>query len=296
MSGRIPGLRADTSVAKACELLTNAFRLAGIDSAQADARILVAHALKLDRTALITQGEREIDAREADAIAARASRRLGHEPVSRILGAKEFWSLPLRISPAVLVPRPDTETMVELALDWTLSRGLRMEKLRVLDIGTGSGAILLALLSEFENAVGTGTDISEEAIAVARGNADQLGFKERTQFHACDFAAALEGPFDLIVSNPPYISSSEIESLDPEVRDFDPRLALDGGADGLAAYRAIAADARRLLAPAGRLMVELGQGQEDAVSALFTAAGLTVLGPARKDLNGIGRALAASAP
>ncbi|MGI8525847.1 MAG: peptide chain release factor N(5)-glutamine methyltransferase [Pseudolabrys sp.] len=296
MTARISGLGADTSGAKACELLADLFGRCGIESPQADARILVAHALGLDRAALLSQGDREIDAREADAIAAHATRRLAREPVARILGTWEFWSLPLRIDPSVLVPRPDTETVVELALDWVVMRGLRMEKLRVLDIGTGCGALLLALLSELEEAIGTGTDISAECIEIARDNAARLGYAAHATFLVSDFGKSLDGPFDLIVSNPPYIRTPDIATLAPEVRDYDPALSLDGGADGLNAYRAIAADARRLLAPGGRLIVELGRGQEDEVSTLFAAAGLTISGPARKDLSGVSRALSASAP
>jgi len=165
MSARIPGLGADIPVSRACELVAQMFALRGLDSPQADARILVGHALGIERAALLSQGEREIDAREAQAIAARAARRLRHEPVARIVGTKEFWSLPLRVEPCVLVPRPDSETVVELALDGIAPRGT--QKLRILDIGTGSGALLLALLSELKSATGIGTDISAEAIAVA---------------------------------------------------------------------------------------------------------------------------------
>jgi release factor glutamine methyltransferase len=292
----VAGLKAGISLSQAVDLLAQAFRDRNIEDAQADARILAAHALHLDRAALIAQSDRNLDAQEADAISTRAARRLAHEPVARILGRKEFWSLPLRVESSVLVPRPDTETVVELALDWIVSHGLRMEKLRVLDIGTGSGALLLALLSEVTESIGTGTDISADAIEVARDNAARLGFAARSSFVVCDFAKTLEGPFDLIVSNPPYIRTRDIAALAPNVRDYDPVLALDGGADGLVAYRTIAADARRLLAPAGRLMVELGRGQEQNVIAIFTTAGLTISGPARKDLGGISRALSASAP
>jgi release factor glutamine methyltransferase len=292
----VAGLKAGVSLSQALDLLTQAFRGRNIEDAQADARILAAHALRLDRAALIAQADRTLDAPEIDAISTRAARRLAHEPVARILGRKEFWSLPLRVEPSVLVPRPDTETVVELALDWIVSRGLRTEKLRVLDIGTGSGALLLALLSELTESIGTGTDISAAAIEVARDNAARLGFAARSSFVVCDFAKVLEGPFDLIVSNPPYIRSGDIAALAPDVRDYDPVLALDGGADGLVAYRTIAADARRLLAPAGRLMVELGRGQEGDVAALFAAGGLTISGPARKDLSGFSRALSASTP
>jgi release factor glutamine methyltransferase len=175
--------------------------------------------------------------------------------VSRILGAREFWGLDLAIDSSVLDPRPDTETVVEVALDWIATRHLKNEKLRVLDIGVGSGALLLALLSELPAASGVATDKSIAALKLARGNAQRLGFAERCTFVACNFADALRGPFDLVVSNPPYISSTEISGLAPEVRDHDPLLALDGGEDGLTAYRAIASDAPRLVAPRGGVVV-----------------------------------------
>jgi len=171
---------------------------------------------------------------------------------------------------------------------------LRQERLRILDIGTGSGALLLALLSELPNAAGIGTDISIDALSVARINAHRHELASRSSFICCDLAAAVRGPFELIVSNPPYIATGEIGRLAPEVRDHDPRLALDGGADGLGAYRAIATDARRLLAERGRLIVELGQGQSDMVSRLFTQAGLSVDEQPRRDLSGINRALSVS--
>jgi len=291
---RISGLKAGATIAEACEKLAQTFRQSGIEDAAADARILVAHALSLTRAQLLAQSDRELEPREVDAISARAARRLRREPVSRIIGSREFWGLKLDISPAVLDPRPDTETIVEAALDWLTTRGLRNERLRILDIGTGSGALLLALLSELPNAAGIGTDISIEALSIARINAHRHELASRTNFICCDLAVALRGPFDLIVSNPPYVETGEIERLAPEVRDHDPRLALDGGADGLAAYRAIAGDARRLLAERARLIVELGQGQSDVVSRLFTRAGLTVDEKPRRDLSGINRALSVS--
>jgi release factor glutamine methyltransferase len=283
---------ATPSLASTRQTLAESFRKAGIDSADVDARLLIAHALGIDRSELLTNGPRALTAQEIQAIDALAARRLKHEPVARILGAKEFWSLMLDVTPAVLVPRPDTETVVEAALDFVVRDGLRMQRLRILDIGTGSGALLLALLSELPNVLGTGTDISAAALAVARANAERHGLSSRCTFVACDIAAGLPGPFDLIVSNPPYVAHGDIATLAPEVRDYDPAVALDGGSDGLDGYRAIAADAGRLLAPGGRLIVELGAGQEGAVRALFTKAGLTV-GKARDDLGGIARALGA---
>ena len=291
----IAGLKAGASIADAVRTASQAFKLAHLESPEVDARLLVGEALRLSRTQLAAESERLLEAREVNVISALAARRLRHEPVARILGRKEFWSLELQVTPAVLVPRPETETVVESALDEEITRGLRQEKLRVLDIGTGSGALLLALLGELPNATATATDVSAEALEVARVNAVRHRLDKRCTFVACDVASGVSGPFDLIVSNPPYIPSGDVASLMPEVRDYDPLAALDGGKDGLDFYRRIAAEAPRRLAPGGRLIVELGAGQEAAVSALFTKAGLTVIG-ARKDLAGIPRALGAKAP
>ena len=288
----IPGLKDGASVSEALQLIAQTFRAAGIEDADADARVLAGHALHLDRARLISQSDRVLEAREVNAISGLAARRLKREPVSRILGRKEFWSLALAITPDVLVPRPETETVVEGALDFVVRNGLRMEKLRILDIGTGSGALLVALLNELPNATGIGTDISRAALEVAQINVAQFGFESRSSLIACDMAAGVEGQFDLVVSNPPYIARGEIASLAPEVRDYDPMMALDGGDDGLTAYRSISADAKRILAQGGRLFVEMGAGQEPAVRELFTNAGL-VVGIARNDLAGTPRVLGA---
>jgi release factor glutamine methyltransferase len=285
-------LAATRTIAAARRALAEQFRQAGIDSAGADTRLLLAHALGLDRVALTANGERALSTDEMKAIDALMVRRLGHEPVSRILGSKEFWTLSLMVTPEVLVPRPETETVVEAALDALLP--LKLEKLRVLDIGTGSGALLLALLSELPNACGIGTDISAAALDVARANAQCNALAAHCSFVTCDIAEGVQGLFDLIVSNPPYVARGDIATLAPEVRDYDPPLALDGGADGLDGYRAIARHVRPLLAPAGRLIVELGAGQERAVRTLFTNAGLNVAA-AKADLAGIPRALSATA-
>jgi release factor glutamine methyltransferase len=289
----IPGLQAGVTAAQACQMLADIFRARGFDTPDLDARILVAHALMIDRAKLAANGDRELEPRETNAIQARAARRLAHEPVARIVGHKEFWSLDLYVGPAVLVPRPDTETVVEAALAVIDAAGARKAPLKLLDIGTGSGAILLALLSELPNASGTGSDVSTQALDIARDNATRLGFAKRCAFVAADGGGALSGPFDVIVSNPPYVSRSEIASLAPEVREHDPLIALDGGADGLDGYRMIASDARRLLGAAGHLVVELGAGQETAVAALLTQAGLRV-SATRKDVAGTVRALIAT--
>jgi release factor glutamine methyltransferase len=289
----VPGLKAGVSVAEATGLLAQSFSLAGIEEAKVDARALLCHALRIDRAELIARDDRILEAREIAAISALAARRLKREPVSRIRGRKEFWNLTLEVTPAVLTPRPETETVVEAALDAIKRDGRQQEVLRILDIGTGSGALVLALLGELPNAVGTGTDISADALAVARGNAERNGLAARCRFIECDIAEGVQGPFDLIVSNPPYVVRADIASLVPEVRDYAPTAALDGGVDGLDAYRAIAREVPGLLAPGGRLIVELGAGQEPAVHALFTNSGLRVTG-VRQDLAGIPRALSAT--
>jgi release factor glutamine methyltransferase len=268
------------------------FRAAALDSPDLDARILIGHALGLDHAALAAAVTRSLDADEEKAIAALVDRRLAGEPIARIVGRKEFWSLPLRIGAATLVPRPETETVVEAALAAIDERGPRSRALRIADLGTGSGAIILALLSELPNALGVGTDISPQALAVARDNARRLTLAPAS-FVACDMASALRGPFDLIVSNPPYIPSGNIAALAVEVRNFDPHQALDGGLDGLNYYRAIAAAAPTLLAPSGILAVELGIGQAEPVADLFAAAGLAP-SPPRNDLSGMPRALVAT--
>lgn len=282
---------ASPTIAEARRAMAAQFRAAGLDTPELDARILVAHALGLDHATLAASPLRNLEVGESNAIADLTQRRLAREPVARIVGWKEFWSLPLRIDAATLVPRPETETVVEAALAAVEARGPRSQALRIADLGTGCGAILLALLTELPNAFGVGTDVSTDALCVARDNARRLGFA-RVQFVACDLAAALRGPFDLVVSNPPYIASAEIAALAPEVRDFDPARALDGGSDGLGFYRSIAAAAPALLVPGGALVVELGAGQADAVAAIFAGNGLAPL-PPRTDVNAVARALTA---
>ena len=267
------------------------FRAHDIETPELDARLLVGHALGLDHATLAAAGARLLDADETSAIAVLTARRLEDEPVARIIGMKEFWSLQFRVDAATLVPRPETETVVEAALAAIDRHGLRARALRIADLGTGSGAILLALLTELQNAFGVGSDPSLGALAVARDNGRRLQLR-RASYVACDMAAALRGPFDVIVSNPPYIASDDIAKLPPEVRLFDPHLALDGGADGLDCYRSIAATAPALLAPDGVIIVELGAGQAEPVAALFAAAGLAP-SPPRYDLSGVPRALVA---
>ncbi|SPJ24036.1 peptide chain release factor N(5)-glutamine methyltransferase [Palleronia abyssalis] len=237
-------------------------RLAHVPDPMRDARTLLAHAAGLDRSAL-----HRIDTVEGDLaarFAALLDRRAAGEPLARILGTRAFWKHEFRITPDVLDPRADTEALVARALDLPWQS--------VLDLGTGSGCILLSLLSERPGATGVGTDISDAALKVAKINAQTLGIE--ADFAISDWFSDVAGRFDLIVSNPPYIAADEMPDLSPEVADHDPHLALSPGSDGLSAYRAIAAGARNHLTQGGHLMVEVGWTQARAVAALFRAAGL----------------------
>ena len=281
---------AGDSIGAARRRLALEFRRGGLDAPELDARIIVGHALGLDHAALAAQSSRTLAADEAGAIAALSARRLAREPVARLLGRKEFWGLPLKVNAETLLPRPETETVVEAALTAVDCDDRIWRALRIGDLGTGSGALLLALLSELPNAFGLGTDISFAALRCARDNAAALGLSGRASFVACDYGRALRGPVDILVSNPPYVARADIAGLQAEVRDFDPRRALDGGPDGLDGYRAIASHAARLLAPDGILVLELGHGQLGPVTSIFTPSGLAPVAP-RYDLAGIARAL-----
>jgi release factor glutamine methyltransferase len=280
------------SIESARRTLAAQLKSAGNDEAELDARLLLAAVLDLDLTGMIAQAGRRLTSAEAALLAQYAQRRIAGEPVARILGEKEFWGLPLQLSSATLVPRPDTETVVELALELLRARGNLDRPLRIADLGTGSGAILLALLSELPATQGFGTDISEHALRTAGANAARAGLSNRATFIACDYASGLSGAFDLIVSNPPYIRTADIDGLATEVRDHDPLAALDGGADGLDAYRALIPQATGLLAPGGWLVVEAGQGQSGPIETFMTNAGLTPAAAPKADLAGIPRAVA----
>ncbi len=294
MAGKMGTLVTDPgpSIESARRTLAAQLRSAGDEEAELDARILLGAALDLDLTGMIAQASRKLTSAEAALLAQYAQRRVAGEPVARILGQKEFWGLPLQLSSATLVPRPDTETVVELALQLLRAGGDLDRPLRIADLGTGSGAILLALLSELPAAEGFGTDVSEAALQTARVNAARTGLSGRATFIACDYASGLAGPFDLIASNPPYIRSADIAGLAEEVRNHDPMAALDGGADGLNAYRTLIPQAATLLAAGAALVVEAGEGQSAQIQALMTAAGLMPAIAPKADLAGIPRAVA----
>lgn len=267
------GIGPATTRIDARAALTGLFRARGVDRPEREAALLLARTGGMRAVDLVSAPEAPLGA-AAGRIAAFAARRAAGEPLSRICGRREFWSLDLAISPDVLDPRPETETIVEAAIAELAER--RGEPLRVLDLGVGSGALLAAVLTEFPRAIGVGVDLSERAGRIARANLEALGLADRATIRRGDWGEGLEGAFDLIVSNPPYIRSGEIAGLDREVRDHDPRLALDGGEDGLRAYRALAPQTARLLDPVGRFFFEVGEGQGDAVGAILRAGGLEV--------------------
>lgn len=258
-------------------------REAGVDSPGLDARLLAAAGLGTKPDGLTLAGDRTLEAGEIERIEALLARRIdGREPVSRILGRREFWSLDFRVTPEVLDPRPDSETLIEAAL---LLFPNRAAPLRILDLGTGSGCLLLAALGEYPTASGIGVDASTAGLAVAAENAQRLGFAARARFAYGDWGRGLSDLFDLILCNPPYITESERAALAPEVTRHDPPAALFAGADGLDAYRAILPDLPRLLAPQGRALLEIGATQAERVSALARAAGLDIV-EIKRDLAG----------
>jgi release factor glutamine methyltransferase len=277
-----------TTRAEALAGLRRVFRERGLDTPDMDARVLVAAALGIDAVEIAARPEIPLGAEAAERLAAYAGRRLAHEPVGRILGRREFWGLEFELSPETLEPRPDTETVVQTALSFIADR---QAALRILDLGTGTGCLLVALLHQLPQTMGIGIDRSYGALIAARRNAERNGVAARSHFVASDWAAGLSGSFDLIVSNPPYIPSSDITDLAPEVRLHDPKAALDGGNDGLDAYRAILTEARSLVVPRGKLVLELGAQQEASVRGLAEAAGWQVM-KAAQDLGGHVRALA----
>jgi release factor glutamine methyltransferase len=261
---------------------------AGIEDGRREARLILAHVLGVEPVTIMGYPERIVeDAAGYDTLIAR---RAAREPLSHLTGRREFWSLEFEVTAATLDPRPDSETLVEAALAAIPDRDAGLS---ILDFGTGTGCLLLALLTELPNATGVGIDISEQALAVARRNAARLGLAGRARFAIGNWGESLAGPFDLIVSNPPYIPAGEIKDLQAEVAKYEPRGALDGGDDGLDAYRRLAPDLVRLLGAQNVAVLEFGLGQGQAVSRLMTAQGLGIQGFAR-DLAGHDRCITLS--
>ncbi|HEY8247259.1 MAG TPA: peptide chain release factor N(5)-glutamine methyltransferase [Hyphomicrobium sp.] len=243
---------------------------AGIEDAGRDARLLVAAAAGVNTAEIIARPERRLAAAEQAQLEASVARRCAREPISRILGAREFYGRRFELSSATLDPRPDSETLIEAALGIAAREGWRERSIRILDVGTGTGCLLLTLLAELPLATGVGTDISGEALQTAARNATSLGVAERVHFAPADALGGIDGPFDLVVSNPPYIASGDIAGLSTEVRKYDPRVALDGGTDGLDIFRRIIADLGRVLR--GWVIFEAGAGQAEAVALLLQQA------------------------
>ena len=265
-------------------------KAAGLESPVMDARLLVQAAAGAERADILNDPHRALTVDQADLLNAYLARREHREPISHILGAKGFWNIMLKITSDVLTPRPETELLVDAALRAFDERAA----FNVLDLGVGSGAILLAILAERPAARGLGVDVSEEALAVARENAANLGLEGRTVLLRGDWTRGLDDEgFDLVVSNPPYVRSEDIAGLEPEVRDWEPRLALDGGPDGLAAYGLLAQEIPRVLKPGGRFLVEIGHDQGAAVRELFILAGAEAV-EVVKDLSGLDRVVTGS--
>ena len=265
-------------------------RGAGIESPRREARLLLAHALKVRQEDIVAGRLPPLTPGEAQTFEALLKRREAREPLAYILGHREFWSLEFTVGPGVLVPRPESELLVEQALK---SFPDRDAPLRVLDLGTGSGCLLLAFLSEGPNAHGLGTDISPAALNIAQENAAQLGLLQRAQFAVSNWLENVPGAFDVILVNPPYIAEDALNDLQPEVQAYEPRSALDGGPDGLDPYRDIALSMKEHMAVGGRAFFEVGQGQAEAVASLLGQAGLAIEGTVC-DLAGIPRCVIAA--
>lgn len=282
-----------TSLRKALSEAAKTLEKSGVASPRLDAEILLSLALGITREELLIRQNGDLPPETEKRFDALLQRREAREPVARITGVQEFWSLPFRVNEATLIPRPDSETLVEAAL----KKIPRHQPFKILDLGTGTGCLLLAILSERPKAGGLGVDASEKTLACARENAKVLGLVARADFAKCDWSKDTppKGPFDVVISNPPYIETAEIGKLDPEVAKFEPRKALDGGPDGLEHYRAISALAFKLLKPGGRIFLEIGETQETAVRDILTEINYTLLETAY-DLAGKPRVVAAFRP
>lgn len=283
-------MRTATTVGQALASARLRLRDAGIAEANLDARVLVGHALALSPGDLVGHPERALTDAGQRRIEALINRRLRREPVAYITGRREFWSLPLRVTPAALIPRPDSETVIEAVLDDVVDRSA---PLRILDLGTGSGCLALALLRELANADAVGVDRSADALRLARANADALGLGNRLRLVASDWASALRGPFDIVVTNPPYVAAADWQELAPEIRLFEPRAAVLAGDDGLAAYRHMIPDLPRILAPSGSAYLECGHAQSADIADLLRAHAFTAIA-VRADLGGRARCIRAA--
>ena len=277
-AGESPGDCLGEALAAAARRLGEA----GIDSARLDARLFAAMVLDWDGARVLARPEHVLTPAQRLSFEALVARREAREPFAAITGRREFWGLDFAVTTDTLIPRPDSETVVEAALASVADRDA---PLQILDLGTGSGCLVLALLAELGNARGLGIDISEAALAVARENAHRLGFADRVRFRNSDWGRDVSGLFDIVLANPPYVANDEFAALEPEVARFEPLLALSGGPDGLRCYRALTPWIPMVLAPHGRAFVEIGSGQAEAVSGIFREHGLEALG-VHNDLSG----------
>lgn len=273
----------EVTIADALAKAVTVLKDAGVDTANLDARVLLAQVLGVGREYLVINSEFALSDEQLIAYEQMIERRMTREPVAQILGEREFWSLKFRVTPDTLVPRPDSESVIEAVLDYVPRREA---KLLIADFGTGTGCLLLSLLSEFPNAHGLGVDISEAALAVAEKNAANLGLSERAHFHHAKWGEGIIGRYDVIVSNPPYIPENDIDGLAPEVAKFEPKTALAGGADGMKAYRELMPHVKRLLAVHGVAVLEFGKDQHEAVMDIASEHGLQPL-ELQSDLAGI---------
>ena len=276
---------ATMSRAAALSTATAELHAAGVDAPRRDARLLMQHALGLTPEALLAGDRLPLGEDEAGRLTALVQRRAAREPIAYLTGRREFWSLDFAVDRSALVPRPESETLIEAVLTRTERLPARP---RLLDLGTGSGCLLVALLSELPGAVGLGIDVSAAAVSLARANARRHGLGERSSFAVADWGAPLATRFDIVVSNPPYVAELALASLAPEIVCHEPRAALDGGTDGYACYRQLAPQVAQLLAPSGLAAIELGAGMADEVALLFAAAGVVEIGR-QSDLAGIER-------
>jgi release factor glutamine methyltransferase len=279
--------KADTLAKEALRWAVMKLQQEHIESASLDARILLEYVLGVNREQLLFSLELPITTEQYDRFAALVAKRAKRQPVSKIISRREFWGINFAVNENTLDPRPDSETLIECVLERVENRD---DALRILDLGTGTGCLLLSLLSELPAATGIGIDASEGALLVAKENAVTLGFTGRTDFMLGDWCSRLEGKFDIIISNPPYIPTEVISTLEPEVAEFDPMLALDGGADGLNCYRKIMKQLSNILAKDGFAAFEIGIGQQNDLAAIANENGMEIAG-SKNDLSGIARCL-----
>lgn len=285
--------KAVSTIRDTVERAASRLRDAGVEDPRQDAWLLIAHVLRRDRATLLAHAHNVLGAEDRQAFEHLVARRAGREPFAQIVGRREFWSLDFHITSDVLCPRPDSECLIEASLAEIERRHpFRGKAVHILDLGTGSGCLLLTLLKELPQATGIGVDVSSAALSIASGNGQRLGLSERVSWLRSNWASALDGRFDLIIGNPPYIPEAAKPTLSEEVRGFEPASALFAGDDGLDGYRAFASDLGRLLAPSGFVCLEIGQGQADLVEGILCRHGFCPLAR-RRDLGGVERCLLA---